>query len=590
MQKRHWRYRLGNYGAHPSRGVPAFFAVLGALGFLSCGKLFSEQSIQSGGNQNVPARSIDVLTKKGHSVKVAHSGAKAASSMAAGDAADPAALGLGGLRRLTKDQYTASVSETFGFNVVELVSPFMRDPSDLGFPVASIVSPDIALTMVNVAEAIAESAASKPKFVACAAPKSKEACLREILSGVGLALFRRPLLESETALFLRVANTGGDWNADVRALFSTLLQHPSFLYLIEPAPDGRARPLKPYEWLTRATLVTTGRTPSLTLLESLKAETELTLTREKRERIVSDLLASREGRDSVDALFNTWLELEQVRVTSRPNEPLFSPGVATDLASQAILFTSQVFWSPQSDYRTLLTSQRAFVNAQTAPLHGLQGVVGSESRALDMPPGTRAGLLTLPAVLIAHSNFKGHVNPIYLGKYLRKQVLCQRLPAIVLPADALAKFAANAALSYRERFREHSNNPACAGCHRKMDEMTFAFEDYSDLGIFKLAAAPSKAKGLLVDVDGKDREFAGPIELGALLAESKEAQQCYLKQLFRRGFGRMEQEGDRPFLEAQWAAFAADGFNMREAFIDLVAGDAFATRTTASDVTLEVSQ
>jgi len=168
---------------------------------------------------------------------------------------------------------------------------------------------------------------------------------------------------------------------------------------------------------------------------------------------------------------------------------------------------------------------------------------------------------------------------VHRGKFVRERLLCQILP----PPPNNAAFNApdvRPDATTRERFAEHSENPACAGCHIKMDPVGFGFEHYDGIGQYRDTdqGLPVDDSGELVDTRGIDGPFEGVVELGQRLAQSEEARQCVATQWFRFAYGRVEGEDDRCSMNELQQAFAASGFNVKELLVALTQTDAFRYR------------
>ena len=85
-------------------------------------------------------------------------------------------------------------------------------------------------------------------------------------------------------------------------------------------------------------------------------------------------------------------------------------------------------------------------------------------------------------MLAAHSKAEESF-PILRGKFVRVGLLCQSLPP---PPKVVPKAPEPAATSTsRERFAQHSSDPACAGCHKLIDPLGFGLENYDAIGRYR---------------------------------------------------------------------------------------------------------
>jgi len=72
----------------------------------------------------------------------------------------------------------------------------------------------------------------------------------------------------------------------------------------------------------------------------------------------------------------------------------------------------------------------------------------------------------------------------------------------------------------RERMEQHRVNPACAGCHKQMDPLGFALENFDAIGHWRAAEG-----GSTIDASGvlpSGEKFQGAAELRQLLMGKRE--------------------------------------------------------------------
>src|SRR5205807_4539304 len=100
----------------------------------------------------------------------------------------------------------------------------------------------------------------------------------------------------------------------------------------------------------------------------------------------------------------------------------------------------------------------------------------------DLPKdSTRGGLLGMPAVL-AVSSYPYRTSPVLRGAWVLESILGTPPPPPPADVPALEEAHAEAPKSMRERLTQHRANPACAGCHSRIDPMGFALENYDVIG------------------------------------------------------------------------------------------------------------
>ena len=102
----------------------------------------------------------------------------------------------------------------------------------------------------------------------------------------------------------------------------------------------------------------------------------------------------------------------------------------------------------------------------------------------------------------------------------------------------------------RLRLAEHTQNPSCAGCHRSIDIIGYAFERFDGLGRLQEAAIGSPTAGFLAGqgfisaLDGKtDAPFSTFAQFAGQLAKSEEARACFVKRWFEGAVSRQPEIG-----------------------------------------------
>jgi hypothetical protein len=137
----------------------------------------------------------------------------------------------------------------------------------------------------------------------------------------------------------------------------------------------------------------------------------------------------------------------------------------------------------------------------------------------------------------------------------------------------------------REQFSRHSADPACAGCHSRIDPAGFLFEHYDGMGRFRLddGGEPVDASGEIVasrDYDGDGvgdlaGDLSDAVALSEALASSREARECMARQWFRFASARRETVRDGCLMRGLVDDFGATGFDLRELVVSLAVSEVF---------------
>jgi hypothetical protein len=139
----------------------------------------------------------------------------------------------------------------------------------------------------------------------------------------------------------------------------------------------------------------------------------------------------------------------------------------------------------------------------------------------------------------------------------------------------------NPDLTTRERYAQHSADPACEGCHRLIDPVGFAFEHFDGIGRYRDQDGPHPIDdaGAILKTPNSDAEFEGIDGLSRVLAESDDVRRCYVEQWVRYGYGADESVSTECYADHLANDVAADGDTLRAVILALVRASHFRIRT-----------
>jgi len=191
------------------------------------------------------------------------------------------------------------------------------------------------------------------------------------------------------------------------------------------------------------------------------------------------------------------------------------------------------------------------VNERLARHYNIPNVTGAAFRRVQLP-AYRHGLLGQGSILTLTS-VADRTSPVQRGKWIMEVLLGSPPPAP--PADVppfddtKAATATGKPLSTRERMEEHRKNPACASCHRVIDPLGLALENFDVLGAWRI-----KDNGVLVDANGvlyDGTKMNGPADLRqALLGKSDAVIRNFTNNLMSFALGRRIEYYDQPSVRA----------------------------------------
>jgi hypothetical protein len=513
------------------------------------------------------------------------------------------------IRRLTRYEYNNTVRDLLGV-VGEPANELPAEEEALGFAnnaSALNVSPLLAEKYMTLAESVSQLANSDPEaLTGCSittTPDEQSACIRTFIETFGKKAFRRPLTAQEISSFEQVYGAAAEVYFDAEDLEETafregvgmvleaFLQSPEFLYRVElgegVTPFATAEglevvPLTSWEMASRLSFFLWGSMPDDELFSL--ADADRLTTKEQVASQARRMLADPRARDAVATFHQQWLDYDRVNNVTKDPElfPEWSPAIGALMREEMMTFVDHVVFDGPGDFGTLLTANYTFANSELAGLYGVTSS-GDGFERVDFEAEQHSGLLSMGAILAynAHTN---QTSPIHRGKLVREAFLCDTLapppPDLVFEVPEPSPDATT-----RERFAEHSSNPACSSCHRLMDPLGFGFENFDSLGRYRTSESnglPIDASGAIVDSD-IDGTFIGLRELSERLATSDEVKACYATMWFRFAYGRGETAEDACSLSNVESSFRSSGGNVRELLVALTQSDAFLYRLASSE-------
>ncbi len=232
----------------------------------------------------------------------------------------------------------------------------------------------------------------------------------------------------------------------------------------------------------------------------------------------------------------------------------------------------------------LLTADYTFVNERLALHYGIPGIKGERFRRvkLDGDLALRRGILGKGSMLTVAAQ-PGRTSPVMRGYWTLANVIGVEPPPPPPNVPALEARKVDAAgngkvPSMRERMEEHRQNPACQGCHRMMDPIGFALDNFDAVGKFRLTDAGSTIDPGGTIYDGTVIKSAADLPKFLLNHE-----QSYLRNVTQRmltyALGRGMEYQDMPLVRQVQSQAAKAGFRFHELVMAVVSSKAFLSNT-----------
>ena len=474
------------------------------------------------------------------------------------------------MRRLSESQYRQVIAASFGerITVAGRFEPELRQDGLLAVGSAHVtvtraglehfdaLARDIARQVV--AEANRGDLACQP--AAAAAPDS--ACAAAILGKASTTLFRRPLagpkLDSWVAAADGVAARTRDFYAGLQYALGSMLMAPDFLFRADftepdPAQPGAQR-LDAWSKAQRLSFLLWDGGPDEALMAAAAAG-ELD-GREGVARQVDRMLASPRLNDGVRAFFVDFLAFDGFGVLEKDPliYPKFSQRLAADAREQTLRVVTDHLVARKADYRDLFITPHSFMTRRLGAVYAVPVKSPDGWDAYDFAKDDpRAGLLAQVSFSLLHSH-AGRSSATLRGKAIRELLLCQPVPAPPNNVNfAMVQDTSNPDYkTARDRLTAHRTDPTCAGCHKVIDPIGLALENFDGLGEFRSTenGAPIDGSG---EVDG--RSFEDVTGLAHAMRDNSAVPACLVTSLYRYAVGRNATPG-----EAAWLGWLQDGF------------------------------
>jgi hypothetical protein len=370
---------------------------------------------------------------------------------------------------------------------------------------------------------------SRKRIFVCqpANPSQNEGCANRILSSLARNAYRRPVSGEDLKILMDFYKEGakdGGFESGIELALRRMLISPSFLFRIERDPAGVA-PGASYhvsdlELASRLSFFLWSSMPDETLLDlAIRGKLHEPAVLEAQ---VRRMLADSKASALVNNFTGQWLYLRNLPDKQPDSElfPNFDDHLRQDFRRETELFFDYVLHNDVS-VLDLLTAKYTFLNERLAKHYGIPNVYGSGFRRVELNGGVRGGLLGQGSILLVTSQ-ANRTSPVVRGKWLLENLLGTPPPPPPQDVPALKEnIAGSKQLSVRERLEEHRANPACAGCHKLMDPLGFAMENFDAIGRWRAVGEDGgkiDASGVLVDGTKVD----GPQALRQALASQPE--------------------------------------------------------------------
>ena len=414
----------------------------------------------------------------------------------------------------------------------------------------------------------------------------EEGAATRVLRRFAERAFRGPVADAELrgllGLYAEARKLGDSHEQAVRLAFTASLVSPRFLYRTvansaSEDPTAIYR-LEPFELASRLSYFLWSSMPD-EQLRGVAESGELAkpgVLREQARRMLSDPRAEA----FVENFTGQWLLLRNLDGMELDAERFsaFDEPLRRSMEAEAMLCFADVLRGdrPVTD---LIDSDSTYLDERLARHYGIDGVVGEHFRRVDLPPGSpRGGVLTTGAVLTVTSN-PTRSSPVKRGLFVLDELLGMPPPPPppdIPPLEQAAREAGHGA-TLREQLALHVSDPTCAACHRRMDPIGLAMENFDAIGRWR----DEDEEGRAIDSAGElpdGSSFDGPADLKrVLLARQDRFLENLTKRLLTYALGRGVEPFDRPTVHAVISRAGGSESRLSTLIEEIVVSEAFRT-------------
>jgi mono/diheme cytochrome c family protein len=406
-------------------------------------------------------------------------------------------------------------------------------------------------------------------------------CARTILTTLARRAYRGPVSTAEVNTLLEFYREGrktGDFESGIQQALARILVAPRFVYRIEEEPAtvsaGQVYRVSDVELASRLSFFLWSSIPD----DELRDVASKGRLRDPQTLVqqVKRMLADHRADALVENFAGQWLylrEVEHVQTEARN----FDENLRRSFRRETEMVFDAIIREDRS-LIDLIDADYTFVDERLARHYGIPNVKGSYFRRVPLAADSpRRGLLGQGSILTVTSTAT-RTSPVARGKWVLENLL--GTPAPVPPPGVETNLGGEEGAktsSVRERLEAHRASPTCAGCHRIMDPMGFALENFDLVGSWREFDGPSRidSKGQLAD----GTPVNGPADLRqAVLNRSDAFMTTAAEKLMTYALGRPVHDYDMPTVRTIVRRAAANNNRFSSLIMGIIESDTFQKR------------
>ena len=421
-------------------------------------------------------------------------------------------------------------------------------------------------------------------------PAQEVPCAKQILTALMRHAYRRPVTpvdEEWVQAFYLEGRREGTFEDGIELALRRILTSPQFLVRAEREPEnvasGQPYRISDLELASRLSFLIWSSIPDDELID-IAGRNQLHDSA-VLERQVRRMLADAKSDALVDNFGDQLLYLRNLPSTSP--DGIFYPNWDDELRQSFRRETELLFDSIIRENRSvvdLLTADYTFLNERLARHYGIPNIYGSQFRRVSLGPDLayRRGLLGQGSFLSLTwvQNFR--TSPVKRGVWVLENILGTpppEPPANVPPLEDTK--GDNKIMTLRDQMTMHRKVEPCASCHKLMDPIGFALENFDADATWRTKQGGEG--GVAIDASAvlwDGAKVNGPVELRqALLRYSPQFVRMITEKLMTFSLGRGVEYQDMPVIRSIVREAGKDNDRFLSILMGIVKSAPFQMRT-----------
>jgi mono/diheme cytochrome c family protein len=442
--------------------------------------------------------------------------------------------------------------------------------------------PNLVITGPHNVTGVGDTPSRRRIFTCRPASVSEEtSCARSIMTTLARRAYRGPVSAAEVDTlmgFYRQGRQAGDFESGIQEAVARVLVAPRFTYRTEEEPSniasGQVYRVNDIELASRLSFFLWSSIPDDELLD---VATKGRLRDPKvLNQQVTRMLADEKADAIVENFAGQWLylrDLEHLQTEARN----FDENLRRSFRRETELLFRTIVREDRS-LIDLIDADYTFVDERLARHYGIPNVRGSHFRRVQLAADSpRRGLLGHGSMLTVTS-IATRTSPVARGKWVLENLL--GTPAPVPPPGVETNLGGQEGAktsSLRQRLEAHRASPVCATCHRIMDPMGFALENFDLIGQWREFDGPSKIDSTGQLADGTPVNGPGDLRR-SVLSRSDSFMTIAAEKLYTYALGRPVHSYDMPTVRAVVRRAAANDNRFSSLVTGIIESDAFQKR------------